>query len=87
MILESTLSLQYHDREISNPMLSYQSARLKVNLKYNNSSDKESIIEFARIMAKSSLMIPYVSHVDTFASKMIIIQTDRSPVDFVCHAL
>ena len=60
---------------------------MKVSLKYNNSNDKERIIAFANMMAKSFLIIPYASQVDTFASNMMIIHTDKSPVDFVCQAL
>ncbi len=45
------------------------------------------IMELASSMAKSSFMIPYTSHIDTFDNRIRMVHMERSPTDFEIQAL
>jgi hypothetical protein len=60
---------------------------VKLNLMNNMSNDKARIMQFAMIMAKSFFTHPYISQVETFASKIRIVHKDKSPTNFVFQAL
>jgi hypothetical protein len=60
---------------------------LKVNLKYNNTSDKESTTKLAKITGPLPIPKPYTSHKSVLKMIINIIQILKSPTLLLCQAL